>query len=336
MARVRLFDVAREAGVSVGGASDALSGKGRIPDATRARVRATAARLGYVANPFARGLRVGRAPLVGLVVSSLRRGPEFRACLDYWTAIVGRTAIEAADRGYAVVLLPELGTSTLGTIPLSGIAIVDVGTDDPSIERALATGLPVLVDGGPDDPRVAVRVETGYERTVAVAMDHLHERGARRPAIIHADAATPLAEAIGSAYGAWCLAAGTEPVEVRLEPGPAGMAEAIERALDAGADGIYDMLSIDGGGDAIAARRGRSVGRDLLLVVLDDDERGVHAAADRSTISVGILDLLGAATTAMIDRIEGRTSERAIVAARIGLHPRASSAGPTGSRAGGS
>ena len=41
-ARVRLQDVAAEAGVSISAASLALTGNGRIPEATRERVRAAA------------------------------------------------------------------------------------------------------------------------------------------------------------------------------------------------------------------------------------------------------------------------------------------------------
>ena len=53
---MRIDDVAREAGVSITTVSHALSGKGRLPDETRERVRRVAADLGYAPNPVARSL----------------------------------------------------------------------------------------------------------------------------------------------------------------------------------------------------------------------------------------------------------------------------------------
>src|SRR5690606_4057374 len=54
---ITLLDVARAAGVSKTTVSDALSGRGRLPAATRERVSAVARELGYVANRSARNLR---------------------------------------------------------------------------------------------------------------------------------------------------------------------------------------------------------------------------------------------------------------------------------------
>ena len=54
--RVTVADVAREAGVSATTVSHALSGKGRVDDATRMHVRQVAASLGYVPNRAARNL----------------------------------------------------------------------------------------------------------------------------------------------------------------------------------------------------------------------------------------------------------------------------------------
>ncbi|MFC8129420.1 LacI family DNA-binding transcriptional regulator, partial [Streptomyces sp. NPDC057302] len=45
--RAGIRDVAAAAGVSITTVSDALNGKGRLPDATRRHVREVAERLGY-------------------------------------------------------------------------------------------------------------------------------------------------------------------------------------------------------------------------------------------------------------------------------------------------
>ncbi len=57
--RVKIGDVAAAAGVSITTVSHALNGKGRLPEATRRRVREVAERLGYQPSALARGLRAG-------------------------------------------------------------------------------------------------------------------------------------------------------------------------------------------------------------------------------------------------------------------------------------
>ena len=59
--KVTIYDIAREAGVSVGTVNRALGGKTRIRPETKQTVLDTAERLGYRANSAAQGLR--RAPI---------------------------------------------------------------------------------------------------------------------------------------------------------------------------------------------------------------------------------------------------------------------------------
>jgi LacI family transcriptional regulator len=62
-----LAEVARLANVSSGTASKALSGRGKLRDETRQRVRRAAASIGFSPNPYARGLVQGRTFTVGLI-----------------------------------------------------------------------------------------------------------------------------------------------------------------------------------------------------------------------------------------------------------------------------
>src|SRR5690606_15383908 len=69
-----LTDVARAAGVSLSTASLAFSGAGPISDATRDKVLAAAAELGYHGpNPVAASLRRGRSGVVGIVMGAAVR-----------------------------------------------------------------------------------------------------------------------------------------------------------------------------------------------------------------------------------------------------------------------
>jgi DNA-binding LacI/PurR family transcriptional regulator len=65
---VTLKRLARELGLHHSTVAYALSGKGTVKEATRQRVRETAAQLGYVPNGLARRMRARRTNVIGLVV----------------------------------------------------------------------------------------------------------------------------------------------------------------------------------------------------------------------------------------------------------------------------
>ncbi|MEO9297276.1 LacI family DNA-binding transcriptional regulator [Devosia alba] len=67
--RIRIYDVARVAGVSVATASKALNDTGRMTDATRTRVKQTALALGFRPNAMARALTQQRSFTIGLLTN---------------------------------------------------------------------------------------------------------------------------------------------------------------------------------------------------------------------------------------------------------------------------
>ncbi|SMQ86112.1 transcriptional regulator, LacI family [Devosia lucknowensis] len=67
--RVRIYDVAAAAGVSIATASKALNDTGRMTDETRSRVKDVAARLGFRPNAMARALLHQRSFTIGLLTN---------------------------------------------------------------------------------------------------------------------------------------------------------------------------------------------------------------------------------------------------------------------------
>ncbi|HXW43959.1 MAG TPA: LacI family DNA-binding transcriptional regulator [Streptosporangiaceae bacterium] len=67
--RPTIRDVAAQAGVSIGTASKALNGQGKLRAATRERVAAVARELGFAPNVLAKALLAGRTYTVGLVTT---------------------------------------------------------------------------------------------------------------------------------------------------------------------------------------------------------------------------------------------------------------------------
>ena len=69
MRRVTIRDVAAEAGVSIGTASKALNGQGKLRAETRERVAEAAKRLGFAPNTLAQALLAGRSFTAGMITT---------------------------------------------------------------------------------------------------------------------------------------------------------------------------------------------------------------------------------------------------------------------------
>lgn len=67
--RVKLVDVAEQAGVSVGTVSKVMNGTGNLSPQTRTRILAIAERLGYTPDVAARSMLTGRSYTVGILTS---------------------------------------------------------------------------------------------------------------------------------------------------------------------------------------------------------------------------------------------------------------------------
>lgn len=91
-----IYDVAAAAGVATSTVSRAFSQPGRVSAATRDRIVAVAAELGYRPNPHARALLSGRHHTVAMVVSDIAnphyfemiRGAEMRARVSEYTLLL--------------------------------------------------------------------------------------------------------------------------------------------------------------------------------------------------------------------------------------------------------
>ena len=74
MAKVKIIDVAREAGVSLGTVSNALNHPEKVRPDTRRLIQEAIDRLGYTPNQSARLLAGGRNTAIGLVLPRLNHG----------------------------------------------------------------------------------------------------------------------------------------------------------------------------------------------------------------------------------------------------------------------
>jgi DNA-binding LacI/PurR family transcriptional regulator len=185
-ARPTLRDVAERAGVSVSTASLVFSGKGPVAEATRDRVRACAAELGFTGpNPLASSLRHGRSGAIGVLVEGrLRmafRDPFAIAVLDGLAEV-----LEAVPTGMLLIgqptatdvsVVPQLAPLALDAVVFS---LCGPG-ENPAVDHLAARGIPMFSTGVPNDRRITqVRVD---ERAAGRAIaEHVQSLGHRRVA----------------------------------------------------------------------------------------------------------------------------------------------------------
>jgi LacI family transcriptional regulator len=147
MQRVRLVDVAREAGVHPATASRALSpdAHGEVSPGTVLRVRRAAERLGYVPNTLARGLRTSRSYVAALVV------PDITNAL--FPPIVRGAEQVLTDAGFTLVLTDtnnaaEVERSQIASLRAHGVdgfIIATASWEDPLLADLAAEGFPTVL-----------------------------------------------------------------------------------------------------------------------------------------------------------------------------------------------
>jgi DNA-binding LacI/PurR family transcriptional regulator len=263
---ITLQDVARAAGVSKTTVSDALSGRGRLPAATRERVAAVARELGYVANRSARNLRGGRTGAIGLYFPARTIG------LEYYMDLALGAAEEALAHDLALTLIPA--TRHPGHTPLlhiDGAVVSDPVLGDPMLQALTGLGVPIVTCERDLTPgaRHAGRVESDHRAGIRTLLDHLSGRGGHI-ALLCPGEETSFGLDIRAAYRAWCAANGREAMiyDVPFVCDPVEVSRAVAEALHA-PGGVGAIVSVPDGGATSAVhtalRQGRHVPADLLV-----------------------------------------------------------------------
>ncbi|MFE7585464.1 LacI family DNA-binding transcriptional regulator [Streptomyces gardneri] len=292
--RVRLVDVAREAGLSKTTVSAALNDTGRLSPAVREKARETARRMGYRPNATARQLRAGRAKLIGYVVGESVDARSVFLESPYFARLTGATAATALRRGYAMVLLPAGSLqSEWADLPLDAVVVTDPDADDRIVDDVLAAGIPVFSDRSVEGRPGAYWVDVDTEAAVRSALDHFHEQGARRPVLVVPDSTTRFHTEVYSAHREWCAEHGLPERVVRVgEAGNGPVVRAVETALTGDPAGRRpDALLVVAEASpplvlAAARRHGYHVPGDLLLACVSEDVTAEHTEPPVTTLSL--------------------------------------------------
>lgn len=184
--RPTLAAVAARAGVSPSTASLAFAGSPRVTVATKQRVLAAAAELGYAGpDPIAASLRRGRSGVVGAFVGErLRyafRDPVAVQLLDGIAEVLG---------GHGVGLLLLAGEEgrpapeQIARIPLDAAIFATCGLeDDPAMVALRARGVPVVAVEGPEVEGV-VMIDIDDRGGTGKLAGHLRDLGHHRVAVV--------------------------------------------------------------------------------------------------------------------------------------------------------
>ncbi|WP_217176977.1 LacI family DNA-binding transcriptional regulator [Streptomyces sp. AC495_CC817] len=160
--RATIADVARAAGVATSTASVVFSGKAKVAPATRERVLAAAAELGYAGpDPRAASLRRGRSGIVAVVLEGHLRA----AFLDpVTTAMMDGLTDGLAELSAGILLMrdepAESDGASLANAPVDAVVLIGCSARvRSSLDTVRGRGLPVVViegDAGPGIPRITL------------------------------------------------------------------------------------------------------------------------------------------------------------------------------------
>ncbi|EMH2961314.1 LacI family DNA-binding transcriptional regulator [Burkholderia multivorans] len=296
-----LDEVARRAGVTAATVSNVLRGRGRVGDATRARVLEAVQTLGYRPHLAARALAEGRAPTVALMVSSIANPfyPEFALAVERAVRRNGQFLIVCNtndDPAQGRAYLDQIA----GTVS-EGILVTNA-SHLPDLLDVTRRGVPVVLcmwerpDALPEGlPCVAV----DFREAGRIATRHLLELGHRRIGAIVGGCAGGVQAARYDGFADVMREAGLDASIVAAEPDSIeGGLRAAGRLLDAHPDltallATNDLPAI--GALHAAADRGLRVPDDLSIIGITDIQLARDTRPTLTTVAIPTAEAAGLA-----------------------------------------
>lgn len=178
-----IYDIAREAGVSITTVSNILNNKGRFKPETVARVLEAVERLKYCPNFAAKSLAARRTNTVAL--SALLTSESFDPLnLQYFGAIA-----QAVSRsGFNFLLQISQDLESFERFAATGICdgwlLMMVRRQDERVALLKELGVPFVSIGRPDEIEGVDVVDTDFAQTARLALEHLLALGHRRIAYL--------------------------------------------------------------------------------------------------------------------------------------------------------
>lgn len=325
---VTLHDVAKLAGVAPITASRALNTPGLVSAQVLQKVNDAVVRTGYVRNRLAGGLASSRSRLVAAVVPTIA-GPVFSQTVQSLTEAL-------AERGYQLMLGQSgyvdsredaLLEAIVGRRP-DGIVLTGIVHSARERKLLLAAGIPVVEIWDLTPTPLDMLVGFSHEDVGRVVLDFLRAKGRARPALIAGD--DERSRRRQQAFQSAARMLGLRPVPVRYVPAPAtlhsgrvALVDLLQAAPDI--DAVFcssDLLAL---GVMIEAQsRGIAIPDQLALVGFGDLEFAADLQPALTTVRIDAYAIGRQAAQFIVDRAEGRETERRVVDVGFSIIERAS------------
>ncbi len=326
MARVRIEDVARRAGVSKTAVSFAFNKPGNLKAATRDRILAAAEDLGYRPSPIARRLAARRTDQYGVVVPQATH----EAFANPFVPELLRGMGDVCDElGISLVIVPPVGGSISRAVEgalVDGFVLLGLEPDHAELDLVRRSGVPVValdVESWGDADVIAVD-DAGGGRQVA---EHVYSLGHRDVGVVliaeHPDAGLDertgiSARRLGGIRAGFKAASSTDgahPVGLRVvsapvseEGGRAAFSELLADGLPTAIIAISDLTAI---GILVAAREhGVSVPEALSVVGYDDIPAAAWTYPPLTTVHQPIREKGRLAAQRLVDLIRAPDGHR--------------------------
>ena len=326
-----LSDVAKLAGCAISVVSTVVNGaKGNVvvSEATRRRVLAAAAEMGYKVNFASQSLVTRRTRSIGLYFPDAEwTGPGF----SYDDAILRGVQMGCTAAGYDLVLVTAPGERRLEKCHeylmagrIDGIVLAHVGRSGKWVEELLQMRLPVVAVDFSKPPAALDAMVYDNEAAVRVALEHLWSLGHKRIGFIGSELKRkPLdAELREAAYIRAMAKAGTphQPDWLIGGDGSADADGATSLVCESSAEQAVRRISSRKAGDPTAwiawsdlvamltlaglGRAGVSVPDEVSLVGIDDFEMCRHVYPSLSSVRHPLLDMGRRAVEVLTERCE--------------------------------
>ncbi len=190
--RPTIADVAKKAGVSKGLVSFVVNDRPGVATATRERVRAAAADLGWRPDQTARSLAVQRSFALGLVV---RRAPDVLAADPFFPAFMAgvETALSTRAQVLVLSLVPDAAAEVAAYRALAahrrvdGVLLTDLRRGDTRLPLLAELNLPAVCIGRPDGVTSLPVVNLDDAAGVRDSVEHLVGLGHQRIGYVGGD-----------------------------------------------------------------------------------------------------------------------------------------------------
>ncbi|MRH42829.1 catabolite control protein A [Aquibacillus halophilus] len=181
---ITIYDVAREANVSMATVSRVVNGNPNVKPATRKKVLNTIERLGYRPNAVARGLASKKTTTVGVIIpdissiffSELARGIDDIATMYKYNIILSNSD-QNKDKEFQLI-------NTMLEKQVDGIVFMGGKITDEHVHQLKSSPVPVALAATVDPTKSIPSVNIDYEAAAYEATKLLTDNGTKHPAFI--------------------------------------------------------------------------------------------------------------------------------------------------------